>query len=165
MLRRSKHGGQASAHRTSTELSVTLIFLSQLIKHHFQTITIHRGFLFMFTIHEIANGLKEMVSEQKFVDAYQLLFSEDAESIDPLNTSGQPLKGLATLLAREKDFLSRIIAINKITLSEPIIAGSYFTLSLKMSFEVKGQGHMEVEEICLYKVKDGKIISQQFFIG
>ena len=49
-----------------------------------------------------------MVSEQKFVDAYQQLFSEDAESIDPLNTSGQPLKGLATLLAREKDFLSRI---------------------------------------------------------
>jgi len=106
-----------------------------------------------------------MVSEQKFVDAYQQLFADDAESIDPLNTSGQPLKGLATLLEREKDFLSRIIAINKITLSDPIIAGSYFTLSLKMSFEVEGQGHMEVDEICLYKVKNGKIISQQFFIG
>jgi len=106
-----------------------------------------------------------MVGEQKFVDAYQQLFSDDAESIDPLNTSGQPLKGLATLLEREKDFLSRIIAINKITLSDPIIAGSYFTLSLKMSFEVEGQGHMEVDEICLYKVKNGKIISQQFFIG
>jgi hypothetical protein len=119
----------------------------------------------MYTIHEIANGLKEMVSEQKFVDAYQQLFADDAESIDPLNTSGQPLKGLATLLEREKDFLSRIIAINKITLSDPIIAGSYFTLSLKMSFEVEGQGHMEVDEICLYKVKNGKIISQQFFIG
>lgn len=106
-----------------------------------------------------------MVSDQKFVDAYQLLFSEDAESIDPLNTSGQPLKGLATLIEREKDFLSRIVAINKITLSDPIIAGSYFTLSLMMSFEVEGQGHMDVEEICLYKVKNGKIISQQFFIG
>lgn len=106
-----------------------------------------------------------MVGEQKFVDAYQQLFADDAESIDPLNTSGQPLKGLATLLEREKDFLSRIIAIDKITLSDPIIAGSYFTLSLKMSFEVEGQGHMEVDEICLYKVKNGKIISQQFFIG
>jgi hypothetical protein len=119
----------------------------------------------MYTIHEIANGLKEMVGEQKFIEAYQLLFSEDAESIDPLNTSGLPLKGLATLLAREKDFLSRMVAINKITLSDPIIAGSYFTLSLKMSFEVEGQGHMEVDELCVYKVKDGKIISQQFFIG
>jgi len=124
-----------------------------------------QGYPVMFTIHEIANGLKEMVSEQRFVEAYQLLFSEDAESIDPLDTSGQPLKGLTTLLEREKDFLSRITAIHKITLSEPVIAGSYFTLSLKMSFEVQNQGHMEVEEICLYKVKNGKIISQQFFIG
>jgi hypothetical protein len=119
----------------------------------------------MYTIHEIANQLKELVGEQKFVDAYEQLFSEDAESIDPLNTSGQPLKGLATLLAREKDFLSRITAIQKITLSEPIIAGSYFTLSLKMSFDVEGQGQTDIEEICLYKVKNGKIISQQFFIG
>ena|ERR1700744_3538236 len=118
----------------------------------------------MYTIHEIANGLKEMVSEQKFLDAYQQLFADNAESIDPLNTSGQPLKGLDTLIAREKDFLSRI-TVNKISLSEPIIAGSYFTLSLKMSFEVEGQGHMDVDEICLYKVADGKIISQQFFIG
>jgi len=119
----------------------------------------------MYTIHEIANGLKEMLSERKFVEAYQMLFSEDAESIDPLNTSGQPLKGLTTLLQREEDFLSRIKTIEKISLSEPIIAGSYFTLSLKMSFEVQDQGPMEVEEICLYKVKNGKIVSQQFFIG
>lgn len=118
----------------------------------------------MFTIHEIANGLKEMLSEQKFVEAYKLLFSEHAESIDPLNTSGAPLKGLGTLLDREKDFLLRA-KIQKITLSEPIIAGSYFTMSLKMSFDLKDQGHMELEEICLYKVKNGKIISQQFFIG
>jgi len=118
----------------------------------------------MFTIHEIANGLKEMLSEQKFVQAYQLLYSDDAESIDPLNTSGQPLKGLTTLLEREKDFLSRA-SIQKITLSDPIIAGSYFTMSLRMSFDLKDQGHMDIEEICLYKVKDGKIASQQFFIG
>jgi len=118
----------------------------------------------MYTIHEIANGLKEMVSEQRFVDAYQQLFADDSESIDPLNTSGQPIKGLETLLAREKDFLSRV-TIQQISLSEPIIAGSYFTLSLKMSFEIQGQGHMEVDELCVYKVADGKIISQQFFIG
>jgi hypothetical protein len=117
----------------------------------------------MYTIHEIANGLKEMVSEQKFVDAYQQLFSDDAESIDPRNTSGQPLKGLTTLVDREKDFLSRT-KIQSISLSDPIIAGSYFTLSLKMSFTLKGQGEMDLEELCLYRVKDGKIISQQFFI-
>src|ERR1700743_2526093 len=106
-----------------------------------------------------------MLGEQNCVQAYHLLLEEEAKSIDPLNTSGQPLKGLATLIAREKDSLSSITTIHKISLSEPIIAGSYFTMSLKMSFEIRDQGHMEIDEIYLYKVKDGKIISQKCFIG
>jgi hypothetical protein len=118
----------------------------------------------MYTIHEIANLLKELVGEQKFVEAYQQLFSDDAESIDPQIPGGQSLKGLDTLIKYEQDFLARV-TIEKLSLSEPIIAGSYFTLSFKMSFDIKGIGHKDVEEICVYKVKDGKIISQQFFIG
>ncbi len=91
----------------------------------------------MYTIHEIANLLKELVGEQKFVDAYQQLFSDDAESIDPQIPGGQPLKGLDTLIKYENDFLARV-TIEKISLSEPIIAGNYFTLSLNMSFDIQG---------------------------
>ncbi|MDB5151873.1 MAG: nuclear transport factor 2 family protein [Mucilaginibacter sp.] len=118
----------------------------------------------MYTIHEIANGLTELLSEQKFVEAYQQLFADDAESIDPLNAEQSPLKGLENLVAREKDFLSRT-DIHKITVSHPIVANSYFTLSLHMDFTIAGQDKMRVEELCVYKVKDGKIVSQQFFIG
>ena len=118
----------------------------------------------MFTIHEIANGLKEMVSEKKFVEAYQLLYADDAESIDPLYTGPPPLKGLDQLLQREKEFLADI-EIHKISLSEPIVSGSYFTLSLILDFTSKTRGHMEVTELCVYKVANGKIVSQQFFIG
>ena len=118
----------------------------------------------MYTIHEIANRLTELVSEQKFVEAYEQLYADDAESIDPLNREQSSLKGLTNLLDREKDFLSRT-EIHKITLSEPLIAGNYFTLSLTMDFTLKDQGKMLVEELCVYKVQDGKIVSQQFFIG
>lgn len=118
----------------------------------------------MFTVHEIANGLKEMVSERKFVDAYQLLFADDAESIDPLYTGPLPLKGLGKLIEREKEFLANT-EIHKVSLSAPIISGSYFTLSLLMDFTNKTRGHMEITELCVYKVADGKIVSQQFFIG
>jgi hypothetical protein len=34
-----------------------------------------------------------------------------------------------------------------------------------MNFTVKGQGDKQVEEVCVYKVENGKIVSQQFFIG
>src|ERR1700744_5643718 len=118
----------------------------------------------MYTIQEIANLLKELVGEQKFVEAYQQLFSEDAESIDPQIPGGEPLKGLDILIKREEEFLS-CVTIENISLSEPIIAGSYFTLSLKMSFDINGVGHRDVEEKCVYKVQDGKVISQQFFMN
>jgi hypothetical protein len=118
----------------------------------------------MYTIYEIANRLTELLNGQRFIEAYQQLFAEDAESIDPLNTGQSPLKGLANLLEREKDFLSRT-EIHKISVSEPIVASSYFTIGLYMDFNIAGQGKMEVEELCVYKVNDGKIISQQFFIG
>src|ERR1700743_3668944 len=100
----------------------------------------------MYTIHEIANRLTELVSEQKFVEAYEQLYADDAESIDPLNREQSWLKGLSALLQREKDFLSRT-EIHKITLSEPLIAGNYFTVGLLMDFTIKDQGRMLVDEI------------------
>ena len=118
----------------------------------------------MYTIHEIANRLTELVSEQKFVEAYVQLYADDAESIDPLNTDQQELKSLQVLVEREESFLSRT-TIHKINVSEPLIAGSYFAVNLTMDFTVTGLERRTIEELCVYKVKDGKIIRQQFFIG
>jgi hypothetical protein len=118
----------------------------------------------MDTIHEIANLLIALVREQKFVEAYEQLYADDAISIDPNYADQPPLKGLANLVEREKQFLSRT-EIHKINISGPIIAGNYFTISLSMDFTLTGQGRKELEELCVYKVENGKIISQHFFMG
>lgn len=118
----------------------------------------------MYTTYEIANRLTELLRKQKFVQAYEELFTEDAESIDPIYAAQPPLKGLANLVDREKNFLSRC-EIHQIAVSEPIISGSYFTVSLSMDFTPAGQDKKQIGELCVYKVAEGKIISQQFFIG
>lgn len=118
----------------------------------------------MYTTHEIANRLTELLGEQKFVQAYEELFIEDAVSIDPIYADNPPLKGLKNLVNREKQFLSRA-NIHQISLSEPLVSGSYFTVSLSMDFSTADQGRKQLTELCIYKVADGKIISQQFFIG
>jgi hypothetical protein len=97
----------------------------------------------MYTIHEIANRLTALLGEQKFVEAYEQLFADDAESIDPNYASQPPLRGLANLIEREKQFLSRTI-IHQIKVSEPIIAGNYFTIGLSMDFDITGQGRKEM---------------------
>lgn len=113
------------------------------------------------TITTIAARLTALLQQQQFVEAYEELFDENAVSIDPMY---QPdLKGLSGLIEREKLFLSRA-EIKKIRLSEPILAGNYFSVSLSMDFSVAGQDKT-ISELCIYKVENSKIISQQFFIS
>ena len=117
----------------------------------------------MNTISEIANRLASLCNEFKFVDAYTELYADNAVSIDP-NYKNEPLTGLDKLIERENQFLANV-EIHDIKVSEAIFAGSYFSVILSMHFTVKGQVSKMIEEICVYKVENGKIVSQQFFIG
>jgi hypothetical protein len=117
----------------------------------------------MNTIPEIANRLASLCNELKFVEAYTELYADNAVSIDP-NLKNVPLTGLHNLIEREEQFLANV-EIHDIKVSEAIFAGSYFSVIFSMNFTVKGQGNKMIEEICVYKVENGKIVSQQFFIG
>jgi hypothetical protein len=117
----------------------------------------------MYTITEIANRLSSLCIDLKFVDAYTELFSEHAESIDPIYKN-EPLKGLPHLIEREMQFLATA-EIHDIKVSEPLYAGNYFSVVISMDFTVKDQERKKLEELCVYKVENGKIVSQRFFIG
>jgi hypothetical protein len=117
----------------------------------------------MNSITEIASRLSSLCSEQKFLDAYTELFSDHAISIDPIYKN-EPLTGLGHLIERERQFLSTA-EIHGINVSEPLYAGSYFSVVISMDFTVKGQERKKIEELGVYKVENGKIVSQQFFIG
>ena len=49
------------------------------------------------------------------------------------------------------------------TITDPIIAGDYFSIAWDTDIQMKEQERKTMSEICLYKVKNGKIISEQFF--
>jgi hypothetical protein len=117
----------------------------------------------MTTVPEIATRLASLCNELKFVEAYTELYAEDAVSIDP-NYKNEPFTGLHNLIEREKQFLANV-EIHDIKVSEAIFAGSYFSVILSMHFTPKGQDSKMIEELCVYKVDKGKIVSQQFFIG
>lgn len=114
-------------------------------------------------IHQIADRLVNLCREQKFVEAYKELFSEDAESIDPIYANQGPSKGLINLIEREKQFLAKT-QIHTLTISDPIVTGNHFAIKLSMDFTHEVRGRVYLEELCVYHVKGGKIASQQFFI-
>jgi len=65
--------------------------------------------------------------------------------------------------AKEEQFLARLEKFHNISRSEPLIAGSYFTVILKMEIEFKKMGYKSLEEVCVYQVRNGKIVFEQFF--
>lgn len=117
----------------------------------------------MTTVNEIAARLSSLCAQHKFVDAYTELFSDHAISIDPIYKN-VPLEGLHNLIERERQFLAAS-QINNIVISEPLFAGNHFTVSMALDFTAADGERKSVEELCVYKVENGKIISQQFFIG
>ena len=50
------------------------------------------------------------------------------------------------------------------TVSDPLVAGNYFALAMHMNVVMKGAGPMDMTELCVYKAKDGKIASEEFFM-
>ena len=49
------------------------------------------------------------------------------------------------------------------TTEAPVVAGDYFACRMTLDFTAKGGKRTLMEEIALYRVKDGKIVSEQFF--
>jgi hypothetical protein len=117
----------------------------------------------MNTINELAARLASLCNDHKFVDAYTELFADEAVSIDPIYKN-EPLTGLPGLIEREKQFLS-VSKVHAVKVSDAIYAGSYFSVIIAMDFTAADGSHKVIEELAVYKVEKGKIVSQQFFIG
>lgn len=108
----------------------------------------------------VAGRLIELCKEGKFLEAQHELYDTDIISIDP---DGSKTVGASNMHAKEEQFLARLEKFHNISWSEPLIAGSYFTVILKMEIEFKKVGHKSLEEVCVYQVRNGKIVFEQFF--
>jgi hypothetical protein len=88
------------------------------------------------------------------------LYDTDIKSIDP---DGSLTVGASNMNAKEQRFLNNLEKINSISFSDPMFAGNYFTVILRMEIEIKNIGYKDFEEVCVYQVINGKIIFEQFF--
>lgn len=107
----------------------------------------------------------ELCRKDEFEKAQKELFAEDAVSIEPQASPGfeKETKGLAAILEKGKQFGASVEEVHVSNISDPIVAANTIALSLNMDVTMKGSGRTTMSEICVYEVKDGKIISEHFF--
>ena len=113
---------------------------------------------------EIAERLVALCRQGKFETAHKELYATDAISIEPYATPAfaKETKGLIALLEKGHKFTAMIEQVSSISVSDPLVAGSSFACAMQLDVTIKGQGRMNMNELCIYEVKDGKIISEQF---
>lgn len=113
---------------------------------------------------EIADKLVKYCREGKWEAAQRELYAENAISIEPEASPvfAKETKGLSSIVEKGHKFEGMIEKHHSITVSEPLVANSSFTCYLAMDLTMKGKGRMNMSELCVYDVKDGKIVAEQF---
>lgn len=118
------------------------------------------------TIQQIADRLVELCRAGQFDRVYDELFAEDAENLEmPGADSGAlgNVKGLAAMRQKSALWSSGVEQMHSMTVSEPLVAGNWFTLAMALDVTFKDRGRMAIEELCLYHVREGRIVREQFF--
>lgn len=118
------------------------------------------------TTQEIANRLAELCRKSDYETAQRELYAEDAVSIEPYATPEfeKETKGLQAIMEKGKKWGSMVETMHGTEVSEPLVADSSFALVMTMDLTMKGKERMKMSELCVYQVKDGKIVSEQFFM-
>ena len=116
------------------------------------------------TTQEVAARFNELAQHEKWFEIQDELFSDNVRSIDPENS---PYFGYAEgkIPVRKKgeDFVKMIEAFHGASTTEPVVGGNHFAVGREVDVTVKGFGRVQMNEVMLYEVKDGKIVLEQFF--
>jgi ketosteroid isomerase-like protein len=118
----------------------------------------------VMTAKEIANRMSELFKEYKWTQVQDELFSQDAISVEPAHSQGlQTVQGLDNIKKKGEMFNAMVEEMHGGWVGEPIVGGNYIAVGMGMDVTMKGAGRVNMEEICLYEVKDGKIVKEEFF--
>lgn len=118
------------------------------------------------TTQQIAERLAALCRQGDFETAQKELYSDDVVSTEPYATPAfeKVTTGKDNVLAKIRKFNSMVESAYGNEVSEPLVAGNSIAFRLTMDIKMKDQDRMDMSELCVYEVKDGQIVSEQFFM-
>jgi hypothetical protein len=115
------------------------------------------------TTQEVANKIVTNCRSGNFFENYDELYSENVVKYESVSGPERETKGLKAVLNSSKNFHTTIEKVLNREVSEPLVAGNYFTCRICQEFDLKNIGYFKLDELCLFKVQDGKIIYEEYF--
>ena len=116
------------------------------------------------TTQEVANKLVAYVRQGQIFEAQAELYADDIACIEPEGPMAPHFtKGKEAVSEKGKQFAAMIEEHHGSTCSDPVVGGRHFSISMSIDATMKGMGRQLLDEVCVYEVKDGKIVQEQFF--
>jgi hypothetical protein len=118
------------------------------------------------TTKEIASRLVDLVRKGEFEKAQQELYAQDAVSMEPIETPEfeKETRGLKAIFEKGQKFNNLVETMHAIRVSDPLVAGNTIACTMTMDVTMKGRERATYDQLCVYQVKDGRVISEQFFV-
>jgi len=116
------------------------------------------------TTQELANRLVALCREGKYEQAQTELYADDATSTEPVAMPGmdQVTKGRAAIVEKGRKFVAMLEQVHASEVSDPIVAEKSFACTMRLDATMKGMGRSNRVELCIYDVKNGKIVAESF---
>jgi len=118
----------------------------------------------IMTTQEVAARFNEFAQQEKWFEIQEELFADNVKSIDPPNS---PYFGYAEdktqVRKKGEEFVKKVQEFHGAYTTHPVISGNHFAVGRSFEITTKDFGRIKIDEIMLYEVKDGLIVSEQFF--
>ena len=115
---------------------------------------------------QVAARLVELCRQGQYEQAQNELYADDAVSIEMAGLPPDALgdaHGLEAIREKGRRWADNLVEIHGSSVSDPVVAGEWFSVAMGIDATYKDRGRMPMEEICVYRVRDGKIVHEQFF--
>ena len=114
---------------------------------------------------KIAKRLVALCRKAQWETAQRELYADNAVSIEPYATPNfsKVTKGLPAIVKKGHKFGTLVEKMHSLKVSAPLVADNAFACTMTMDMKMKGMDRMKMSELCVYTVKDGKIVAEQFF--
>ncbi len=112
---------------------------------------------------EVANRLVELCRKGEYMQAQEELYGDAIESHEPAEMGMPVAKGREAVAAKTQQWAASVEEVHSAPVPEPLIAGNHFTVTMENDITFKERGRMEMREVCVYEVQEGKIVKENFF--
>ncbi len=114
------------------------------------------------TIAEVAARIVAVNRESSHEDLYGELYVPDAVSVETFSGSPEEYRGIDAIRKKAADWYADVKEIHSMEVSDPLVGTNTFAIRYAIDATYKSIGRMNMAELGIYTVADGKIVREEF---